>query len=110
MRRGRMCAVDSRHLRAFLAVADHGAISAAAARLGYAQSSVSDQIKGLERELGVTLLNRVSTGAVLTESGVRLLPYARRMLDLDAQMRRTAAGMRPALRIGAVETLAAAWL
>jgi DNA-binding transcriptional LysR family regulator/REP element-mobilizing transposase RayT len=108
--RCRMCTVDSRHLRAFLAVADHGGISAAASRLGYAQSSVSDQIKGLERELGVTLLNRASTGAELTESGARLLPYARRMLDLDAQMRRAAAGMRPTLRIGALESLAAAWL
>jgi DNA-binding transcriptional LysR family regulator len=105
-----MCTVDSRHLRAFLAVADHGGISAAAGRLGYAQSSVSDQIKGLERELGVTLLNRASTGAELTESGARLLPYARQMLDLDAQMRRAAAGMRPALRIGALESLAATWL
>lgn len=102
--------MDSRHLRAFLAVADHGGISAAAGRLGYAQSSVSDQIKGLERELGVTLLNRASTGAVLTESGARLLPYARQMLDLDTQMRRAAAGMRPTLRIGALETLATQWL
>lgn len=97
-------------MRAFIAVADHGGISAAAAALGYAQSSVSDQIKGFERDLGVMVLNRTSTGAVLTEAGLRLLPQARQLLELDDEMRRSVARLRPALRVGALETLAGRWL
>ena len=102
--------MDSRHLRAFLAAADHGGISAAAAELGYAQSSVSDQIKSLERELGVSLLVRSSSGARLTEAGTRLVPYARQMIDLDEQLRRDVTGRRPVLRIGVLDTLASQWL
>jgi DNA-binding transcriptional LysR family regulator len=102
--------MDSRHLRAFLAAADNGGISAAAAELGYAQSSVSDQIKSLERELGVSLLVRSSSGAKPTEAGKRLVPYARQMIDLDERLRRDVVGQRPVLRIGVLETLASQWL
>jgi DNA-binding transcriptional LysR family regulator len=102
--------VESRHLRAFLAAAERGGISAAAAELGYAQSSVSDQIKSLERELGVSLLVRTSAGARPTEAGARLVPYARQMIDLDERLRRDVTGQRPVLRIGVLETLAAQWL
>lgn len=102
--------MDARHLRAFLAVAEHGGFSAAAARLGYAQSSVSDQVRALERELGVPVLLRTHTGTELTEAGLRIRSYAQQIIDIEAQMRRTAAGVRPVLRIGAVEALAANWL
>lgn len=102
--------MESRHLRAFLAAAERGGISAAAAELGYAQSSVSDQIKSLERELGVSLLARNNAGAKLTDAGARLVPYARQMIDLDERLRRDVAGQRPVLRIGVLETLAAQWL
>src|SRR5205823_1846670 len=78
--------MDTRQLRAFLAVVEAGGISAAAERLGYAQSSVSDQLRTLERDLGTPVLNRTSVGTIPTEAGQRLLPYARRMLDLDAEM------------------------
>ncbi|MGW3205238.1 LysR family transcriptional regulator [Streptomyces sp. NPDC001135] len=102
--------MDSRHLRAFVAVAEHGGISAAAHALGYAQSSVSAQLKRLEADLGVSVLVRAGTGAVLTEAGTRLLPYARESLELEERMRRAARGDRPRLRIGAPESLAHAWL
>ena len=102
--------MDTRQLRAFLAVVDAGGISAAAEQLGYAQSSVSDQLRTLERDLGTPVLNRTSIGTVPTEAGQRLLPYARRMLDLDGEMRRTVSGKRPLLRIGALQSLADEWL
>src|SRR5436853_233914 len=72
-----MDAMDTRLLRAFLTVVETGGISAAAEKLGYAQSSVSDQLRGLERDLGVPVLHRTSVGTVPTEAGARLLPYAR---------------------------------
>lgn len=102
--------MDTRQLRAFLAVLETGGISAAAERLGYAQSSVSDQLRGLERDLGLPVLLRTSVGTVPTEAGLRLLPYARQLLDLDGEMRRSVAGRRPLLRIGALQSLADDWL
>ena len=102
--------MDSRQLRAFLTVVETGGISSAADALGYAQSSISDQLRNLERELGVPVLNRTSVGTVPTDAGTRLLPYARRLLDLDSELRRAVTGRRPLLRIGALQSLADEWL
>ncbi|MFI2199874.1 LysR family transcriptional regulator [Streptomyces sp. NPDC020192] len=102
--------MDSRYLRALVAVADNGGISAAAHALGYAQSSVSAQLKRLEADLGVSVLVRAGTGAALTEAGHRLLPYAREALALEERMRRAARGDRTRLRIGAQESLAHVWV
>ena len=102
--------MDSRYLRAFLAVAENGGISAAAEHLGYAQSSVSDQLRSLERELGVRVLCRKSNGTSLTPAGSRLLPYARKMVDLEAQLRQAAGSERPTIRVGALEALVSDWL
>lgn len=102
--------MDTRQLRAFLSVVETGGISAAAEQLGYAQSTVSDQLRGLERDLGLPVLRRTSVGTMPTEAGLRLLPYARQLLDLDGEMRRSVAGRRPLLRIGTLQSLADAWL
>ncbi|MGW7254699.1 LysR family transcriptional regulator [Streptomyces sp. NPDC054834] len=102
--------MDTRYLRAFVAVADHGGISAAAQQLGYAQSSVSAQLKRLEAGLGTTVLMRAGTGTTLTEAGQRLLPHAREALELEERMRRAVLGDRPRLRIGAQESLAHVWM
>src|SRR5579859_472794 len=77
-----MSAMQARHLRAFLAVLECGGIAAAAQQLGFAQSSVSDQLRGLEQELGVAVLHRTSTGTTLTPAGERLAPLAREWLEL----------------------------
>lgn len=101
--------METRLLETFVAVAQAGSISAAAARLGYVQSSVSEQVRRLERELGVTLLTRTSTGVSPTPGGRRLLPDAERVLAALDDLRRTTAG--PArLRVGTVDTLAVRWL
>jgi DNA-binding transcriptional LysR family regulator len=84
--------MQDRHLRAFLAVLECGGIAAAAQRLGFAQSSVSDQLRGLEQELGVAVLRRTSTGTAPTAAGERLAPLAREWLDLDERLRREVAG------------------
>ncbi|MFC5834536.1 LysR family transcriptional regulator [Nonomuraea insulae] len=102
--------MDSRYLRAFVAVAEHGGISAAAQALGYAQSSLSAQLKRLEADLGVAVLLRAGTGATLTEAGERLLPHAREALELDRRMRWATRGERPRLRIGSQESLAHVWM
>jgi DNA-binding transcriptional LysR family regulator len=55
------------------AVATQGSVAAAATTLGYTPSAVSQQVKRLERETGVALLERVGRGVVLTEAGTRLV-------------------------------------
>jgi DNA-binding transcriptional LysR family regulator len=67
-------------LRYFLAAAEHGSFSAAAESLLMAQPSLSDQIRRLESELGVTLFARAGRRLELTEAGRMLLPHAERTL------------------------------
>lgn len=76
---------DLDQLRALVAVADHGSLTAAAPRLHLSQSSVSEQLQKLEQRAGVPLLVRGRRGVAPTPAGERLLGFARRMLDLDVQ-------------------------
>jgi DNA-binding transcriptional LysR family regulator len=69
-------------MRAFLAVADLGSVTAAADRVGRTQSAVSMQIKRLEDSLGQPLFIRLARGVALTARGAQLLPYARRVTSL----------------------------
>lgn len=70
--------MDPHLLRTFVAVADCGSFSVAAARLGYTQSAVSQQIAALEADLGASLLSR--RPVAVTEAGARLLEHARPIL------------------------------
>ncbi|UGS38901.1 LysR family transcriptional regulator [Capillimicrobium parvum] len=67
-------------LQYFLASVEHGSFSAAAEALHLAQPSVSEQVRRLEDELGVTLFQRVGRGLVATEAGRTLRPHAERVL------------------------------
>ncbi|WP_280705018.1 LysR family transcriptional regulator [Kitasatospora sp. GP30] len=97
--------VELRQLRAFETVARTLSVTQAAKELHYAQSSVSDQIQSLERELGVSLLNRSQRGVRLTPEGVVLAEYAERVFKLleEARFAVTRPGME--LAVGAQETV-----
>ena len=73
--------MDVRQLRYFGAIAELGSVSAAAHRLGVAQPSLSQHVKHLEEELGITLLVRSPRGVILTEGGQILLAHAKSILD-----------------------------
>jgi DNA-binding transcriptional LysR family regulator len=67
-------------LTCFLATYEHGSLTAAAEQLGYAQPSVSEQIRALEKSLGVQLFRRVGRGVVPTTVADTLRPHAERVL------------------------------
>ena len=72
--------MELRELRAFIAVVEEGGLSAAARRLHLSQPALSQTMSALERELGVQLLVRSSTGVRPTDAGSTLLTEARAVL------------------------------
>lgn len=79
--------VNLRTLRYFVAIADAGGLTAAAAVLSIAQPALSRQIRDLESEMGVQLLIRGPRGVRLTPAGVTLYESAVRMLAEAARLR-----------------------
>ena len=75
-------------LRCFLAAFEHGSLTAAAEALGYAQPSVSEQIRALERSLDVELFQRVGRGVVPSAAGETLRPYAEQAVGAAEEARR----------------------
>ncbi|MFA4913936.1 MAG: LysR family transcriptional regulator, partial [Burkholderiaceae bacterium] len=65
--------METRHLRHFLAVIDHGSISAASAWLGIAQPALSQSLARMEKDLGVKLFDRSRAGAVPTPAARAIL-------------------------------------
>ena len=80
-------------LRAFIAAVDLGSFSAAARRMGRAQSAVSDLIARLEGQMGILLFDRSGRYPRLTKQGVVLLNDARRIITDVDYMRARAKGM-----------------
>jgi DNA-binding transcriptional LysR family regulator len=76
-----MGSMELRHLRYFTAVADFGSFTAAARQLHISQSSISEQILDLEKELEVPLLDRSGRKVQLTAQGYVFLEEARKTLD-----------------------------
>lgn len=66
--------IDPSALRLFLAAAELGSVSKAAARMQVTQPSATAKLQKLERQLGVALLERTPTGSAPTDAGSRLLP------------------------------------
>lgn len=74
-----------RHIRYFLAVAEHANFTRAAAALHVSQPTLSQQVRQLEEMLGATLLDRSGKTVQLTDAGIAYRLYAQRALqDLDA--------------------------
>jgi len=103
--------MDVRQLSTLVAIADHGTFSAAARALYTVQSNVSSHIARLEKELGVTLVDRTQGG--LTDDGARVVERARRILneidDITADMSSRHEDVSGQTRLGVIGTTAR-WL
>ncbi len=102
--------MEIRHLRAFAALAREKSFTRAAASLRVAQPAVSQQIRALEQELGVVLIERSNRTGALTEAGQALLARAERVLaevhDAAEEMAAHAGLRRGVVRLGcALQTL-----
>jgi DNA-binding transcriptional LysR family regulator len=101
--------LDLELLRSFVSVVEAGGFTRAGERVHRTQSTVSQQIKRLEDDIGQPLLIRNGKDVTPTEAGEKLLSYARRLLSLAEEARDVVA--RPtqegAVRLGIPEDFAA---
>ena len=95
-------------LETFLKITETNSFSSAANLLGYAQSTVTTQIKQLEEELHCLLFERLGKSIILTSEGERLLVYAQKILQLEREiLLEVPASKEPAgiLKLGISESL-----
>ncbi|MDC0739173.1 LysR family transcriptional regulator [Cognatishimia sp. SS12] len=105
---------DWNHIRAFLATAEHGSLSAAAIDLGLTQPTLSRQVAALEENLGVLLFERVGRSLELTQAGLELLDHTKEMGAAASKIALTASGQSQAIegevRITAADIFSAYFL
>lgn len=106
--------MELKHLTTFLAVARRLSFTNAALDLGYVQSSVTTQVKRLEKDLGAPLFERLGRRITLTDAGRELLPHAQQMVHRAERAREAVQGasrdprtLRGTLRIAAPESVCA---
>jgi DNA-binding transcriptional LysR family regulator len=106
--------MEWRHLRYFVAVAEALSFRGAAQKLNVSQPALSKQIRDLEEECGVRLLDRNTSRVLLTDAGAVLLGEAKQVLAqaarLPALAREAADGRRGRLTIGNISTLTTGFL
>jgi DNA-binding transcriptional LysR family regulator len=106
--------MDLRLLSTFQAIVEQGGFNAAAAELGFAQSTVTQQIQQLERQIGAKLFHRDGKRVRISEAGLLLKEHAddllRRVNEIEAYVSEVASGAGGKVRIGAVEPFAATHL
>lgn len=106
--------MDSARCRALLAAVEAGSITAAAGRLGYTPSGVSQLITALEKDLGFHLIVRNRRGVTLTAAGKELLPALRDFVRAEEQILQQAAEIRGldvgSVTIGSYPSISSHWL
>jgi len=98
--------MDMKQLQTFIIAAETLSFTQTAQRLDYAQSSITAQIKTLEKELNVILFERLGKRIILTEEGKCLQQYAKKMLELDREMKKAMSNEQEqvVLKVGAQES------
>lgn len=100
--------IDLDALAGLRAVAAHGSVVGAAAATGYTPSAISQQVKRLEKQTGVPLLERVGRGVMLTSHGQHLVDAGEQVLadleQLEAGLRQRAGVVSGRVRLAAFST------
>ncbi len=100
--------IDLAALTSLQAVDAHGSVVGAAHALGFTPSAISQQVKRLEKQVGVPLLERVGRGVMLTDHGRRLVIDGSRLLtdleELESGLHRDAGRIAGRLRVVAFST------
>lgn len=106
--------LDLNRILMFLQTVESGSVSGAAENLGISPSAVSQQLKKLEKDVGIPLLERASRGAFPSEAGLLLAEHARKLAQqasaAEADMEELRTGRAGTLRIGTFPTFAASHL
>ncbi|MEO8354077.1 MAG: LysR family transcriptional regulator, partial [Chthoniobacteraceae bacterium] len=101
--------MELRHLRYFVAVAEALSFTKAAAKLRLAQPSLTRQVRNLEDEIGVRLLDRANNKIALTDEGRRFLFDSKKLLAMSAEsvaaVQRMSHGESAQLNIGYVANI-----
>ncbi|EKQ56708.1 MULTISPECIES: LysR family transcriptional regulator [unclassified Clostridium] len=99
---------------AFIRAVEYGSFTKAAEILNYSQSGISRMINDLEKEWGVSLLERGRSGVRLTSDGLKLLPFAKSMCNeyqkLQTQVEELNGLQSGLIRIGTFSSVATHWL
>ena len=90
--------MEVQYVREFLTLVKYGNYLAAADELFISQSTLSKHIFALEKELGLSLLNRTTRKVQLNQYGAAFLPYAQKMVEADSDFRNNHQGQYPSWR------------
>ena len=105
--------MELRNINTFLKVAATQNFSKAAEQLGYSQSAVTIQIRQLEKELGISLFERIGKRVYLTERGAEFTSYANEIMRMTSRASLFAKDKKEVsgtIRIGGVESVCTALL
>ena len=78
--------MDTEKYKALVCAIDMGSLTAAADRLGYTPSGISQLVSAMENELGFSLLTRKSHGVVATREGEYIYPFAVEFLEKEKEL------------------------
>lgn len=106
--------MDIQKYQAFLKTIEYGSITKAAEALSYSQSGVSRMIQEVEKELGLSLLERGRGGVRLTSEGVKLFPQIKALCSAYQSLQQQADDLKGLetglIRIGTFSSVATHWL
>ncbi len=106
--------MESKKIKALLAAAETGSLTAAAAHLGYTQAGLTQMMNSIENELGLRMLVRGKNGVRLSDAGQSLLEPMRAFVaaadELERGVERQREENRSAIRIGAYASISRQWL
>ena len=91
-------------LRYIVTIVNCGSISEAAKQLFITQPSLSNSVKELEKEMGISIFNRSSRGIALSPEGTEFLSYARQVLEQAELLEQHYTGRKPLKRICSIST------